>query len=111
MRLSLVTIATAIAATVTLAAPVKNYKHTDSHAINVLNFALTLEHLESAFYKWGLDKFDDIAFKDAGYDHYRDLFVQIKDHESTHVDTLTGAIKHLHGYPVSPCKYKFPLDD
>ncbi|KAF9406308.1 hypothetical protein BGZ76_006359, partial [Entomortierella beljakovae] len=106
MRFSLAVIATTVAATVTLAAPVKNHKHTDSHAINILNFALTLEHLEAAFYKWGLDKFDDKAFKDAGYDDYiRESFVHIEDHESTHVDTLTQIIKTLNGSPVSPCKY------
>jgi hypothetical protein len=33
----------------------------------VLNFALTLEHLEAAFYKQGLEKYSADAFQSANY--------------------------------------------
>lgn len=59
----------------------------------VLNYALTLEHLESAFYQGGLSKFDDKAFTDAGLPaSARPLFSQIAEHEKAHVAFLSGAL-------------------
>ncbi|KAF9115839.1 hypothetical protein BGX27_006080, partial [Mortierella sp. AM989] len=71
MRLSIAAIVSAIAATTVMAAPVSNFKRGISeNNINVLNFALTLEHLEAAFYTWGLAKYDEEAFKAAGLNSY-----------------------------------------
>jgi hypothetical protein len=48
----------------------------------VLNFALTLEHLENAFYSGGLAKYDDKAFTDAGLPSFaRGRFVEVGQHE------------------------------
>lgn len=59
----------------------------------VLQFALTLEHLESTFYNQGLEQFDSDAFAEAGFpDWVRGRFVQISQHESTHVTTLENAL-------------------
>lgn len=60
---------------------------------DILNYALTLEHLEKAFYQEGLSHFDDKAFKDAGMPSWeRGRIVQIGQHESSHVKFLKGAL-------------------
>ena len=59
----------------------------------ILQYALTLELLENAFYEEGLNKLNEQAFADAGYPPWvRARFVQIKEHERTHVDFLTAAL-------------------
>ncbi|KAF4621453.1 hypothetical protein D9613_000056 [Agrocybe pediades] len=59
----------------------------------VLNYALTLEHIENAFYSGALAKFDAQAFLDAGLPSFaRGRFEQIAAHEQAHVDFLTSAL-------------------
>lgn len=98
----------------------------DTSDVDVLNFALTLEHLEYAFYRDGLDKFDrqefrrygsrDPAKRGLGFDGTRDgsmvrsNLADIRDHEQTHVDTLTGVINDLGGEPVGEACYDFGYD-
>ena len=80
--------------------------------LDVLNYALTLEHLEYEFYNQGLGKFDAASFKDAGYaDKVYPLFQQILAHEDTHVKTLTKVIESLNGTAVPPCEYDFKFTD
>ncbi|PPQ82457.1 hypothetical protein CVT25_007254 [Psilocybe cyanescens] len=75
----------------------------------VLNFALTLEHLENAFYTGALAKFDQKAFLDAGLPTWaRGRFSQVADHEKTHVQFLSTA---LGDKAVQPCTYNFPYTD
>jgi hypothetical protein len=80
--------------------------------VDVLNYALTLEHLEYAFYRDGLDQFDEAAFTDAGFApvvfEYLGL---IRDHEQEHVDTLTTVIGDLGGEPVEEAEYDFGYED
>jgi len=61
---------------------------------DVLNFALTLEHLEYAFYRDGLDRFDVKDFRKAktlqGFSNriksdVRPNLVDVREHEETHV--------------------------
>jgi rubrerythrin len=74
--------------------------------IAVLNYALTLEHLEYAFYRDGLDQFNAGVF--AGFPAgTRDLFLEIRDHEQAHVDALTQTIQDLGGTPVAEACYDF----
>jgi hypothetical protein len=80
--------------------------------VDVLNYALTLEHLEYAFYRDGLDQFSEADFTDAGFNpavvEYLGL---IRDHERDHVDTLTSVIGDLGGEPVEEAEYDFGYSD
>jgi len=72
--------------------------------VDILNFALTLEYLEAAFYKEGLKK-----AKLSG--DAKKLASEIADHEQQHVDALTQTIKKLGGKPVAAPGVKFPFKD
>ena len=70
---------------------------------------MTLEHLENAFYKEALDKFDAAAFESAGFPSWvRGRFSQIAEHEASHVEVLSGALGQA---AVQPCAYTFPYTD
>ena len=76
--------------------------------IEVLNYALTLEHLEATFYREAIAMFDDAAFTAAGYQtSVREKIVAIGDHETSHVTTLTQVITDLGGEPVAEAIYDF----
>ncbi|KAF9313671.1 hypothetical protein BG003_004919 [Podila horticola] len=80
--------------------------------LKILNYALSLEHLEAEFFKQGLAKFNASAFSDAGYGGpVRDRLAHIGDHENSHVMVLTNAITKMKGKPVGLCNYTFPLDN
>ena len=71
--------------------------------IDVLNYALTLEHLEYAFYRDGVAGFTAENFWDDVYDNLTD----IRDHEGAHVDALVATIESLGGTPVEEATYDF----
>ena len=84
--------------------------------VDVLNYALTLEHLEYAFYRDGLMKFGEREFENArvfdGLGRYlrrsaHENFVRIRNHEKTHVNTLISVIRSLGGEPVPEATYNF----
>lgn len=88
--------------------------------VDVLNFALTLEHLEYAYYRDALERFcwrdyqesDSLnGFGDRVYSDIEPNLKDIRDHEETHVETLTSVIKDLGGDPVEEACYEFGLDD
>lgn len=75
----------------------------------ILNYALTLEHLEAAFYKGGLDQFDAAAFAAADYpDWVRFRLTEIASHENTHVEFLTTALEAAGANATAACEYSFP---
>jgi Ferritin-like domain len=72
----------------------------------VLNFALSLELLERAFYEHGLSRYSSEAFKKAGYPAWvRGRFEQIYEHEKTHVQFLESALTAAGIEYVKPCEY------
>ncbi len=77
---------------------------------DILNYALTLEHLEDNFYRQVLDKFSESDFADAGFDaaFYANLKTISKD-ESVHVSFLTAALKAANVDAVAECTYDFGL--
>lgn len=110
MKLSIFTSGLAVAGMAAAAPLVK--RATPDIDLQVLNFALTLEHLESAFYKEGLAMFQGPAFKSAGYtDEFYSNIKETAADEATHVTFLTTAIKAAGGIPVMPCKYSFGITD
>jgi rubrerythrin len=70
--------------------------------VEILNFALTLEYLETAFY---LSKGRSIGL--AGQS--KALAKSFGDEEAEHVGALTKAIKSLGGHPVKMPKFAFPV--
>jgi hypothetical protein len=73
--------------------------------IDVLNYALTLEHLESAFYRDGIGLFT-FGTDSRGQSIDTNL-AAIRDHEGAHVATLTSVITDLGGEPVAEATYDF----
>lgn len=80
--------------------------------VTVLQFALTLEHLENVFYQQGLKNFSQEEFLDFGLDA-EDVqnFQLIAQDEAQHVQFLTEAIAAAGSQPVAECTYNFPSTD
>jgi hypothetical protein len=71
--------------------------------IDILNYALTLEYLESDFYATGLSK-GFLADRDL------ELVTPIGDHEKQHVTAVTQTVTALGGAPVAKPKITYPAD-
>jgi rubrerythrin len=68
--------------------------------ITILNFALALEFLERDFYAEALDE--------AGLEGEMQTYAQtLREHEATHVDTLSSTIEKLGGTPISKPEFDF----
>ncbi|HZG49887.1 MAG TPA: ferritin-like domain-containing protein [Thermoleophilaceae bacterium] len=63
--------------------------------VDILNFALTLEYLEAAYYTQGLKRVGGLSGE------AKALATEIRDNENEHVDALKGTIKQLGGTPVA----------
>lgn len=84
--------------------------------VPLLNYALTLEHLEYAFYRDGLESFSDEdlmnadslpSFSDKVKMEVPGYLETVRDHEDAHVDALTATIEKLGGDPVEEGTYDF----
>jgi rubrerythrin len=73
--------------------------------IDVLNYALTLEHLEYSFYRDGIGLFS--FGQDSRGQSIDTNFAAIRDHEGVHVETLASVIADLGGTPVEEATYDF----
>ncbi|KAI9805014.1 MAG: hypothetical protein M1833_006317 [Piccolia ochrophora] len=111
MKLLLAAAAACATAGLTGAAPLD--KRTN-HLVDtdILNYALTLEHLEATFYRQGLQNFTVEQFIEAGFDETFFTNIQtISSDEQTHVDFITKALTDLGIAPVKECTYSFPVTD
>ena len=71
--------------------------------VEIVNFALTLEYLEAAFYKKGLSLGLSSDTKTFAEEFGKD--------ESQHVDALTGTVRQLGGKPAPMPTFSFPVTD
>jgi rubrerythrin len=79
-----------------------------ANELEVLNYALTLEHLEATFYREANAAFTDQDYINAGYQpSVREKIVMIGEHEASHVTTLTEVITSMGGEPVAAAQYDF----
>jgi len=68
--------------------------------VEILNYALTLEHLESAAYK-AVNSLGILSGRAATY------FQSFGQHETAHVAAIIATIQKLGGTPVQPAQYNF----
>ena len=69
--------------------------------VDILNFALTLEYLESSFY-------DEAKTRAKASGELKSLIGLLASDEKQHVEALTATIKSLGGKPVAEPKFDFP---
>jgi hypothetical protein len=95
-----------------------NFDDVDGTDVDVLNYALTLEHLEDAFYQEALDMFSEDDFVEAdrlqsyNEEFRREVYGYVEsagEHEATHVEVLTQAVELLDGDPEQQATYEFGL--
>jgi hypothetical protein len=72
--------------------------------VDILNFALTLEYLESTFYK-------EAKTRAKASGELKSLIGLLADDEKQHVEALTATIKKLGGKPVAEPKFDFPYNN
>jgi hypothetical protein len=76
----------------------------ESGDVGILNFALTLEYLEAAFYK-------EAKTQAKASGDLKSLIDLVGRDEEEHVGALTETIKKLGGKPVAEPKFDFPYND
>lgn len=69
--------------------------------VEILNYALTLEFLETEFYKQAADQVKGLSKYES------DLTKELRDNEQEHVDALSATIKDLGGKPVAKPTFDF----
>ncbi|PIA92701.1 hypothetical protein CB0940_05068 [Cercospora beticola] len=80
----------------------------------ILQYALSLEHLENTFYREALTKFTAADFKAAGVpsaEAFYNNLQQIAKDEETHVNFLETGLRDAGATPVAECSYNFGYTD
>lgn len=81
----------------------------NSCTVQILNYALTLKHLEAKLYHDALENYTQAQFIAAGFpDPFYDYLREVTFDEITHVDYLNGLIGSS---AVAECTYNFPATD
>lgn len=112
MKLSPSTAAAALLfASTSLAHPVEKRQAAVTD-LDILQYALTLEHLENTFYKGAVSTMSETDFTNAGFSaaYYQNLLYIVHDEEQ-HVELLTSSIAGTGATPVAACTYDFPYTD
>jgi rubrerythrin len=73
----------------------------DTTDVDILNYALTLEFLEAAFYAEGVKQVTGLSSEELA------LAKEIRDNEQEHVDALAATVKKLGGTPVKEPTFDF----
>jgi rubrerythrin len=88
----------------------------DTSDVDVLNYALTLEHLENAFYRDGLERFSESelmeaealsAFGEEVRSAVPGHLATVGAHEAAHVSAIADTVERLGGTPVEEAEYDF----
>ena len=110
MKLSTSSAATLLLASAALSHPVEKRQYVTD--LDILQYALTLEHLENVFYKKAISQMPESDFVAAGFstEYYTNLLYVATD-EQDHVELLTSAIAATGATPVAACTYDFPFTD
>jgi len=75
--------------------------------IDVVQYGLSLEHIEAEFYRQFKANYTAADFANAGYPSwYYGRYQQVANNELTHTDVLTSALVAAGVQPVVVCKYK-----
>jgi hypothetical protein len=82
----------------------KAFAMTGGNDVDILNFALTLEYLESSFYK-------EAKTRAKASGELKSLIGLLAKDEQEHVEALTATIKSLGGKPVAEPKFNFEYGD
>ncbi|TVY94453.1 Protein rds1 [Lachnellula willkommii] len=104
-----VSVAALAAAGMVSAGPIATRQSSTDIDVTILNYALTLEHLEDKFYREGLANYSQADFANAGFDStfYANL-KEVSYDETTHVSFLTKALGNA---ATAECTYSFPSTD
>jgi hypothetical protein len=82
----------------------KAFAMTGSSDVDILNFALTLEYLETSFY-------EEAKTRAKASGELKSLIGLLASDEKQHVEALTATIKQLKGKPVAEPKFNFDYSD